>query len=81
LIQGEITSIEGVIKMYEEDDDAGTLMLKKMGVWQINNPELALTQASMDIKSSLHLSMNYYNPRSLAREPLIENWDFKFLLF
>jgi hypothetical protein len=81
LIQGEITSIEGLIKMYEEDDDAGTLMLKKMGVWQINNPELALTQASMDIKSSLRLSMNYYNPRSLAREPLIENWDFKILLY
>jgi hypothetical protein len=29
--------------MYEEDDDAGTLILKKMGVWQINNPELALS--------------------------------------
>jgi hypothetical protein len=29
--------------MYEEDDDAGTLILKKMGIWQINNPELALS--------------------------------------
>jgi len=59
----------------------GPFILKKMGVWQINNPELALSQASMDIKSSLQLSMNYYNPRSLAREPLIENWDFKFVLY
>ena len=29
--------------MYEADDDAGTLILKKMGVWKINNPELALS--------------------------------------
>jgi hypothetical protein len=28
--------------MFEEDDDAGTLILKKMGIWQINNSELAL---------------------------------------
>jgi len=81
LVQGEIKNIVATIRTHEKEDDAGTFILKKMGVWQTNNVELAISEACLDLSCFLHLSMNYYNPRSLAREPLIENWDFELTMF
>ncbi len=76
LIYIEMKNILASIRQTESLDHAGAYILKKMGVWQILYPEISAEEAYLDINSFVYITINYYNPRSLAFEPLLEKWDF-----
>jgi hypothetical protein len=68
-----LKNVSASIKSVDYVDDAGVFMLKKLGIWN----KLHLTEAPyLNINAVVFLQMSYYNPRSLAFEPLLERWDF-----
>jgi hypothetical protein len=68
-----LKNVSATIKSLDYVDDAGVFMLKKLGIWSKLHP----TEAPyLNINAVVFLQMSYYNPRSLAFEPLLERWDF-----
>lgn len=63
-----------IIKSHDVQDDAGTFILKKMGVWQKLHSKEAREDLFKDIQMFADLNMSYYNHHSLSYEPLLEPW-------
>jgi predicted acetyltransferase len=61
------------MKQMLQEDDAGTYMLKKMGIWKWLNKDYQ-NNMYKDIQVIAELYMNYFNQRTLAYEPLLESW-------
>lgn len=69
----ELKNILVTLKSAEYNDDAGSFILKKLGLWHSLNPT---SVPYLDLKATVFMQMSYYNPRSLSFEPLLEKWDF-----
>lgn len=74
LFSSKLSNIQFSQKSYDKKDDAGTFILKKLGIWQIKNASQIRDQMFKDMNAVLDLRMDYYNHRSQAYEPLLEPW-------
>jgi hypothetical protein len=62
------------MKSNDVKDDAGTFILKKMGVWQKLHSKEAREGLFKEIEIFADINMSYYNHHSLSYEPLLEPW-------
>eukprot|EP00347_Sterkiella_histriomuscorum_P017164 403350423 len=74
LVQIKIQSTNIGLKMFEKEDDAATFLLKKMGIFQMRNPDRSQEEHFMIIDAFTMINGKYFNQRSLAFEPLLENY-------
>ena len=74
LFLAKLQNMQLSMKSNDVKDDAGTFILKKMGVWQKLHSKEAREGLFKDIEIFADINMSYYNHHSLSYEPLLEPW-------